>query len=118
MDHDPITIKRNIKQLATSKGLLMKDIHEHLGITRAGLSKAMASKNFPYSKWINDIASFLSCSVNDILGIEEKTIKGNNSNEELITLRAENRLLKDMVSKQDEDIKFLRGLLSRGGNLK
>lgn len=132
MDHDPIAIKRKIKNLAKSKKMTLKDIYSFFGIGQAGFDKYMKSENLPYSKRIYEIANFLGCTVETILeGTEAiNVIKATSSTQvynnsidnnnffmhekgELIMLRAENDFLKKIVEKQEKEIEFLRNQLSK-----
>ncbi len=127
-------LKNRIKLIAKRQGKKWMDICSFWHISEPGATKRIYSKDFPYSKNIHELAEFLNCTVNDILkGQSKPTIQNNQINDksevynqsiaknnffsnektELAVLRAENEQLKIIIDKQDKEIEFLRGQLSR-----
>lgn len=124
------SLKDRIKEIAKSKGKSLKDIYQHLGISQVAFDKSFLSKNFIYSKKIHDIATFLSCTVDEIILLKQQPDVNDQVNEnvknytasknniqdnktELYVLRNENELLKIMNAKQEKEIEFLRSLLMK-----
>lgn len=126
-------LKERIKELAKIQGKGLNDIQTFWNLSPPGLDKRLQSKNFPYSKSIHELATFLNCSVSDILqqteteqkpevsvnevndiiesyyklnpDIDEKTL--------LHVMKSENMLLKQIIERQEKEIEFLRGQLTK-----
>ena len=131
MESDQNLIKERIKSIAKLRGKNLKDIYKHLGISQVAFDKSFLSKNFPYSKKINDIADFLEVSVEELTGeakLEPNVIK--NEVNDLIesyykknpaidektllhVMKSENLLLKQIIERQEKEIEFLRGQLMK-----
>lgn len=123
-------IEEKIKAIAKSKKITLKSIYNHLGISQAAFNKSFYSKNFPYSKKLKDIASFLEVSIEELTNNPEAEPKVftnevneplelyhiNNSLDEktlLHVLKTENLLLQQIVERQEKEIEFLRGQLMK-----
>lgn len=127
-------LKRNVKKYARIKGVTLKEISIHLGISQVAFDKSFKSKNFPYSKKLNDIAIFLGVTVDDLTGkpyqegdttniandgsevynkSASKNIFFSEEKAELQVLRAENELLKQIIDNYKEEIAFLRSQLNK-----
>lgn len=124
------TLKDRIKAIAKVQGIKVKDIEAFWQLSAPGTTKRINSKDFPYSKAIHDLAGYLKCSVDDILGNPKPDKKqpkvsfyelndpltpyktGNPDSKKLIeTLKAENEILRKEVKKNEDEIAFLRELL-------
>lgn len=133
MESDQNLIKERIKSIAKLRGKSLKDIYKHIGISQVAFDKSFLSKNFPYSKKINDIADFLEVSVEELTGeakLEPNVIK--NEVNDLIesyykknpaidektllhVMKSENLLLKQIIERQEKEIEFLRGQFKNKG---
>jgi len=124
-------LKERVKKFAKIKGVTLKEIAKHLGISEVAFGKSFHSKNFPYSKKINDIAEFLDISVEELTNMSEiepeviydqvneviesyyKTNQHLDDKTLLHIMKSENLLLKQIIERQEKEIDFLRGQLMK-----
>ena len=123
-------LKERVKKFAKIKGVTLKEIAKHLGISEVAFGKSFYSKNFPYSKKINDIADFLDIPVDELTNMDEiepnvigdqvndiiesyyKTHQNLDDKTLLHVMKSENMLLKQIIERQEKEIEFLRGQLT------
>ena len=123
-------LKERVKKFAKIKGVTLKEIAKRLGISEVAFGKSFHSKNFPYSKKINDIADILEISVEELTNITriepkvsddqvgeviESYYKTNQHLDDktlLHVMKSENLLLKQIIERMEKEIEFLRGQLT------
>lgn len=127
------SIKERIKELVKDRSKKMLDLAEALGITNQGMYKALRDGTIKLSQ-LEVIAEFIGVhvtellppkpetqQVNNVLGEANKTygtrVDRNNffagKETDFVKLQTENEQLKTMIQKQEDEIKFLRGLLQK-----
>ena len=124
-------LKERVKKFAKIKGVTLKEIAKHLGISEVAFQKSFNSKNFPFSKKINDIADFLEISVEELTNMAEieqevisdqvneviesyyKTNQNLDDKTLLHVMKSENMLLKQIIDRMEKEIEFLRGQLTK-----
>lgn len=68
-----------ISNLLQEKGLTQKDLTDHLGISKNVFTDWKAGRNKSYTKYVNEIATFLSVSADYLLGTPDDSASSKNA---------------------------------------